>query len=90
MGMIVEYRKHSYGAKTFEEHLLSIQKRLAKVVTRDSPHLTVVFIGETHHTIDERRRAAIYGWRPSSAGLLTVVERGMGTSVFGTIWLWSL
>src|SRR5215471_11526081 len=42
------------------------------------------FVGETHHTIDERRRAAIHGWRPSSPALLTVVEGAMGTPLTGT------
>lgn len=84
MGRIVEYHEHSYQGKNFNGHLLSIQKRLAKVITRESLYLTVVFVGETHHTIDERRRAALYGWRPASPALLTVVERGMGTPGFGT------
>lgn len=77
MGRIVEYHTHSYGGQTFEEHVLSIQEELGKVVARN-PGFTVIFVGETHNTMDERRRASVFASRPASLGLLTVIERGMG------------
>lgn len=83
MGRIVENRVHGYGTKSFDAHVYSIQKRLAKALSREKVYLTVIFVGETHNTIDERRRAQLYGFRPSSGALLTVVERGMGLALGG-------
>jgi hypothetical protein len=83
MGNIVQHKTHTYAGKSFNQHLYSIQKRVAKALARSQAHPEVIFVGETHRTADERRRAAIFGARPGSDKLLTVLERGMGLATAG-------
>lgn len=78
MGRLVQKTKHSYLGKTFASHVLSLQQLVAKSIARETVYLTVVFVGETHYTVDERRRAILFGDRPETARILTVVERAMG------------
>jgi hypothetical protein len=78
MGRIVRQHVHNYGTESFNDQVFSIQELVAKVLAREKVFFTVIFVGETHNTLDERRRTLLYGFRPGTAQLLTVVERGLG------------